>query len=802
MHETHPDVPRIGDVGSPHHAGGTASLQDSATSRAAAQALFVNSNFERAQVLSERALRHDRDDVEALFVRMEVAELEADYATALDAAVQLCEAGAAVPADPRVRLAAVRVREAAANTPEFRQAIPRVQALLENSAQPWPDLHLALLSAAMDGAPGLDPYAVARAAGVLTDWRIVGPIGAQPLLALDQQIISPSEDLAQNFYANRAVENFQFPDGWIRLPNYFGRHGVNYATGRFASLTSGKWRVRVESAGMVEIFIDGERVLRTDAARRREAASVEVVPGPHRVLLKFSTSSAPLRVTVFRDGDPARTPLRAGLSLEEATYLLAAEHYADGDFGDAIRQIDAVRQADTTAALQLLRAQSWTAAAPTSLQAATAWSSLLSEFPAALAADEVVSEHALATGDSPPAINWAERVLKQYPANGQALQALTQASLASKAAVQYDSQLVWNELIAEHPSCSALIDAAAYYGAQGLRTERHAIEQKLDGCAPESLAYAQSLSRDGDHADAAQALRRLLAGAPLNRAARLMLVRELQLAGDDEAAQRAAADWLHIAPNAEEYHRLATASVGAEETAASGAHFYAPYRRDAMAVAREAADGKWHDSVVVLLDDHVAVSRPDGSVSLYIHTATRVAASDSAQAALARVPVGAEILTLRVLHASGTATPIDRTQRSGAEVSPSDTVDAEYVVNFAGDGGIPEHAEVFQFVFGSFDAPVLSARFVALTPTDRAEGGVVIATGDAPQAHTSERNGMLERVWEKQMPAEERSYSATLAIGQAIVRVVEQDHGWSVPSKAERQRRIETIHPGPRPEDS
>ena len=36
----------------------------------------------------------------------------------------------------------------------------------------------------------------------------------------------------------------------------------------------------------------------------------------------------------------------------------------------------------------------------------------------------------------------------------------------------------------------------------------------------------------------------------------------------------------------------------------------------------------------------------------------------------------------------------------------------------------------------------------------------------------------------------------------AIVRVVEQENGWTVPSDAEHHRRIETIHPGPRFEES
>ena len=58
---------------------------------------------------------------------------------------------------------------------------------------------------------------------------------------------------------------------------------------------------------------------------------------------------------------------------------------------------------------------------------------------------------------------------------------------------------------------------------------------------------------------------------------------------------------------------------------------------------------------------------------------------------------------------------------------------------------------------------------------------------------------MLERVWET--PIGEDAFSAS-ANGLAIVRVVEQENGWSVPSSAEHKRRIETIHPGPRAEES
>ncbi|HTV65527.1 MAG TPA: hypothetical protein VMD98_07985, partial [Bryocella sp.] len=725
-------------------------LHDSALSRAAATALFVKSDLTRARALADSALRHDPQDAEALFVRMESAKLETDYATTLDAAVRLCEVGAYAPGDTRVRLAAVRVREAAANTPEFRRVIPRLQTLLTNSPEEWPDLQLALLNAAMDGAPGLNPYALGRAAGILTDWRIAGPLGAHLALPLEQSPISQADDLVQNSYAGRAVENFAFPDGWLRLPDYLPHRGVFYAAARFAVLTSEVRHIGIESSGLLEVFVDGQRVLHTDAAHKRDAKALEVTPGPHRVLVKFMAQAAPLRIIVSPDMQPTRAPLRARLSLQEATYLLAAEHYSDGEFTATAKQIEAEAVSARSSPLAMLHQQALSLAAGSPRRVA-AWRQLRSP--------------STVTEAIEPAV-WAQR-------------------------------------LAEHPSCENWSGALAFDRARGLAAEADTAEKSLDGCAPESLAYAQSLSRDGRHADAAQALRRLLAAAPLNREALLMLVRELQLAGDDAAAELAAADWLRVAPNAPSYHRLAaSASLGDAQLPGAGRDFYAPYRRDAALLARKVTSQP-SAATVLVLEDQVAIARPDGSVSLYVHTARRFAQPTVEAANLAVIPSDAQVLTLRIVHRDGTFTVINgQPAGPGKTLSPGDTIDAEYVVHFAGDGGIPEHAEAFQFIFGSFDEPVLNARFVVLTPADHGDGGVVIATGRPPAMTVKARSGMLERVWQKSATEDTSVALAAQGNGMAIVRVVEEEHGWSVPSDAEHKRRIETIHPGPWPVDS
>ena len=711
-------------------------LPETALSRLAARALFVESNPDRARLLAARALRRDPQDGEALFVQMEAAGIGADDATMLDAAVRLCELGANAQGDPRVELAVARVRESAANTPGFRAAIRRLRALLANAQEGWVGLHEALLNAAMDGAPGLDPYAVARAGDILTDWRIVGPLGLHPLL--DEQPLPPTEDLAQASYQNRPVENFQFPDGRIVLPDYFSRRGVFYAATNFASLVAGSWTLRMESAGTAEVYADGRRVLRADS-RGHSTASFDVPAGPHRILLKFVASAVPLRIAVSKTTEQVRLMPPGKMSLEELTYLLAAEHYAEGEFGMASKQIASVPSGGNSAALQYLLAQARMRSTPTVSDYATTWY----------------------TPDMPPLTN-------------------SEASL-------------WERRIAAHPSCGILRSAMGFYRERGQFAEARAVQQRLNGCAPESLDYARSLPEEGNHAAAASALQGLLAAAPLNRAAREMLVRELQLAGDDAGAQAAAAEWLRIAPNAGDYHRLAVGPAMEERPGIASADFYAPYRRDAGPIVRQSARAAYSGDTVVLLEDHVALDRPDGSVSLYVHNITRLLTARLAGGL--DLPQGARVVGLRVIHPDGTTAAINDATQSGPALSAGDAIDEEYVVHYAGDGGIPEHAEAFQFVFGSFNERVLHARFVVLTPAGRADQGVVIGTGETPPMTARVRDGKLERTWEAEA-------EGPPAAGLGIVRVVEQENGWSVPANAERKRRIETIHPGPRPEES
>src|SRR5262249_12262996 len=102
---------------------------------------------------AETRLQHNPNDVIALFVRMEAAELQERPEVVLDSAVRLC----AVRADSSLHeVASNRVLQHAGNTRAFNSMVRRIRtaAMLANDCTF--NLRLALVAAAMDGQPKVD----------------------------------------------------------------------------------------------------------------------------------------------------------------------------------------------------------------------------------------------------------------------------------------------------------------------------------------------------------------------------------------------------------------------------------------------------------------------------------------------------------------------------------------------------------------------------------------------------------------------------------------------------------------------
>ncbi|WP_041855569.1 hypothetical protein [Candidatus Korobacter versatilis] len=291
------------------------------------------------------------------------------------------------------------------------------------------------------------------------------------------------------------------------------------------------------------------------------------------------------------------------------------------------------------------------------------------------------------------------------------------------------------------------------------------------------LDHARWLAGNNRYLEALDELNEYVREWPLDRDARRLLISELQRLGNNTSADRAAAEFLAVAPNARNYRRMAQNATSVDGLVPDPP-FFAAYRRPAPAPLQTAGA-----PAVVLLQDKVAISRPDGSVSLYMHRVVQLMNDEGIQTfQTLPLPEGAQLLTSRIVNGDASL---------ASSPQPGDEIEEEYVVNYIGDGGMAAHPEAFQFVFNTFDCPLLDARFVVLSPSVETPG-YVIASGETPASRTEFRDGLRAQIWEKSTTPD------TIIADPAIIRVVENENGWSTPPSVERKRNLLTIHPGPR----
>jgi hypothetical protein len=343
-------------------------------------------------------------------------------------------------------------------------------------------------------------------------------------------------------------------------------------------------------------------------------------------------------------------------------------------------------------------------------------------------------------------------------------------------------------VVLSHPTCGNL---TAAIDLPSNRDSEATMEAQLLSCAPDSLAYALWLASKERHLDAISELNRVLQQWPLDRQAHRLLISELQRSGNNQAADRAAAELMAIAPNARNFRRMAqNASALHNENAA--APFFEAYRRMTPAALPETSNPG--TPIVILLQDKVAISRTDGSISMYMHRVVQLMTDAGARSYRALpIPSGAQLLTSRIVNrVAAAAQPLG----APSALRTGDEIEEEYVVNFTGDGGMISHPEAFQYVFNDFDSPLLDARFIVLSPA-RETPGYVIVSGAVPASHTEFADGYRAETWERKIESAD-----VVDPTSGIVRVVENENGWSVPPSVERRRILETIHPGPRPREA
>ncbi|MGI9103618.1 MAG: DUF3857 domain-containing protein [Terriglobales bacterium] len=739
----------------------------------ARRALFEASQLDRARQLAAQALNESPADPEALFVEMEASALEADTPAELSAALRLCELRGPIERDPRVEIAASRVLDLAANSAEFRPAIARIQALVagRRGSHVHPQAHLlrsALIAAAADGASGINLRQVARETGLLTDWRVAGPFGQYSNIEFDQHWAPERDNLVQNVSGGHAVEQLRFDDGFFRMPQYFPRDGVFYAAAQ-ATTSGNSVLVRMESPGTLEVVVDGSVVLRKDDRLRAtpEIAwnTARLRPGTHHVVVKFISSAVPFRIALIPSqrvwhGSSTRVPA-ANSNSAEAAYIAAAQKYWAGDYNAVITGLGS-EAAPRSAVNDFLMFQAWSHISEDSPEAPALLNAALQAAPEALAADYELAARGYSAGRTDEALASLKPVLTSRPNFAPAEHLMAQIAIRLHWPVE--AERAFDIEIQAHPSCDTLMESFKFFSRHARYERAREAQRRLADCAPDTLAYVHTLQEQGRHSEAAAAAEAVVARNPLNRAAREVLMRELAWSGRREQAAVAAQELAALAPNSDLYRRAAAVAIhnpealldtpGPRSSALAGEQFYSRYRRDGVEMARNTAERKFSGGpAVILVDDQVARVADDGSVSLYVHKLTRVLDRDGVERfGEVALPRDAEVLELRTIKADGTVAEPEWNQQKATismpALAPGDAIDQEYVVHYDDHGGIAQHASAFQHTFGSFAAPILYSRFVAITPASDTSGRAEVA-GDVPPPRAKTVSGSEVRIWDK-----------------------------------------------------
>jgi hypothetical protein len=681
---------------------------------AAAEALFVRSDLDAAKREAAAALKANPRDTRALFVSMEASALDGDDSGMLSSATRLCAAAETNANDEMCEIAAGRIGDAAANSKTFRGSLDAIQKLIAAGSPQAHTLRLALVSAASDGAPEFETLFQSRESGLLTDWKIVGPLGRYPNTDFDRAFGPEQDGLTKKSYGSRPVRSLQFVNGRVELPKGVQRTGVFYAAADVDLRSGGEWRLWVESPGTLEVFIDGKRAMLKDDRKMMQPQVLwemrRMDDGLHRVVVKFLASALPFRVAIMPPtGGVKKRNNKPGLHAgAEGEYVSVALRYWRRDYMGVVRALRTSTTLTSSAPAKLLLAQAWMRA--TSGDPAEARAALLAASkatPDAVAVRLRLAEQAEAADRIDEALSELKAALTARPNNEAALKLFAQ--VASRLKWRAEAVKAFGKLVDEHPSCSNLRDAAWYLAGVGEYGRAQSLETAMKNCGPGSRLYAEWLAQAGR-------------------------------TGAENNAERP--------PDIANGNRSNPRSAGFF----NGTEFYSQFRRDGVQVVRNAESQKFSGGpAVLLLKDKVAEVDESGETAVYVHTITRVLNRDGIEKyGEVTVPAGASILELRTIKPDGTVIEPELNQHKTTISMPAlangDAIELEYVTWHMGDSGVAAHREEFEFVFGSFYAPILSSRFALSSPTNVEAAEVQ----GAPKPRESRlADNVRLRVWER-----------------------------------------------------
>jgi cellulose synthase operon protein C len=739
--------------------------QPSLTQRATS-ALFQQSDSSLALQLAKSALKKNRHDVEAAFVAMEAATMQADDSATLDAALTVVAESAAD--DPRSQLAASRIETLAENSATFKSQLPRLQKL----ASSHHELRLALVAAANDGAAELNQLASSRDAGLVTDWRVAGPFGRNSLLDFDKRFEAEVDWLRSNRYGKRAVEQLQFATGTFTLPDYFQRRGVYYASSELYVTSDGMWNIFIETPGTARVFIDGNPAVTRDERKPAQPellrTLLHLTQGKHRLLVKFTASASPFRVAVLAPTGSIRKKQSIPVltASPESEYVIASLDLRNGNVVDALHHAQAAQKAGDSAIAHWLLARCWKKAHEDAPEVESELNTAMQLDASASRVRLELAQHRLQADRTEEGLALLKQAATAAPRNELVL--LTEAKEFARLAWSSEADATLQTLVAEHPSCENLMIAANFYSSGERIAEARRMEDRLSACSPNSLDGVRAVSRRGDHLRAAQLALKVAAAAPYDRNALELATRELMLTGDVEAAHPIARQLAELAPNSDRYRQMLRGLEGDTVPKNASPQIVAvlgPYRRDGIEMIRQAAAKKYSGGPAVWTLNDAVVADLNGERWQYTHRIVRLLNRDGVlNYGEVAVPHGAEVLTLRTIAADGRIAEPEFNQHKATvsmpALAPGDSIEEEFLQRVTG--------EEAKFEFGSFDAPILYSRFTMIgaadhRPIDAPAKAPTKALANDLVASTWEYDDLAQPAHEASIPSSPQFPSVTLA---------------------------------------
>ena len=669
---------------------------------------------------------------------MEAARLELRNREQLHSAIAILQTVRST--DPRARLAAERIRELAANTPQFRAVIPQIAELLREESPYTIELSDAVLTAQADGAalPGKIPLAHR-----ITKWQIAGPFGQFANVDFDRAWPPEQDELRSARYERQFREDVDIVSGELDLPEYFPRSGIYYTAAQVSTAKAAKYRFVVESDGTYDLRVDGSPLLTHDArfAQQRSTmqVQVELAPGKHRIFVKLQATALPLRVWIEPLRESHSVPLK--LSAAEVDYLKAATAVLDGDPKPALALKDQSSLANVLKAEAL--AQMGDEQQAHELLLAASFSDARNLLAAFKAAEEAFSREQYEETTTQLA-----RVLRAAPAYPQAQELKFQ--LADHFNWRAEQETALNQRLRLHTSCSAFTDAAKFYDS-GYATERaRRYEAALATCSLRPYQFWEQLSLHGRHKHASEAISIYLAGHPTDRHALAVAIREAVLGNDIPTADQyakvlhaLAPNWSHAALIAARPESILDAQSGYSQ--ADG--FYKPFVRDPLPMMRD-GESQLPDSRI-LINDRV-VKLDSGGAWVYQHTVTQVLNKKGiARLGEVELPRAVDLLELRTVKPTGAYIEAELGDNKNAVSMPSlaegDAIEIAYLQHFSSEALIAS-PEILDFVFASKQSPTRSSRLTLIR--DNVPEPLLWRSAEVRCIHSEPTSDLGTTVWE------------------------------------------------------